>query len=188
MWEIHVFLRDSQARAGLNTLRGLQELPPCPGCQGADSLEMLSPRAHHLEFHHTLPLPCPKFGPVPSCALSSWLLDRFSCDAASVSALCAAQSTSPWGPTTSWNERGPSTSSQWEEPSPTHAIMMRLWPTTSCYCRWDTRLHWVWDPSIQGSASPMTSFLTLLLYNPSVVPMLRRRQPHYCPAASVGQQ
>ena len=34
----------------------------------------------------------------------------------------------------------------------------------------------------------MNSFLTLLLYNTSVVPMLRRRQPYYCPVASVGQQ
>ena len=32
----------------------------------------------------------------------------------------------------------------------------------------------------------MNPFLTLLLYNPSVIPMLRRRQPHYCPAVSMG--
>ena len=34
----------------------------------------------------------------------------------------------------------------------------------------------------------MNSFQTLPLYNTSVVPVLRRRQPYYCPVASVGQQ
>ena len=34
----------------------------------------------------------------------------------------------------------------------------------------------------------MNSFQTLLLYNPSMAPVLRRRQPYYCPVASVGQQ
>ena len=44
--------------------------------------------------------------------------------------------------------------------------MIRLGSTTSCYCRWDTWLHRLWDTFPQGSAPLLTSFLTFLLYHP----------------------
>ena len=87
---------------------GAATLPRLPGSR---QFRDAQPQGPSPRFHHTLPLPRPQFCPVPSCALSSWLLGRFSFGNPPLSALCAAQLMSPWGPTTSGNKRGPSRSS-----------------------------------------------------------------------------
>lgn len=121
---------------------------------------MLSSRAHCLEFS------LPKSHPVPSCALSSQPLDCISCDICSLCSLCSLINVT-WGPTTSQNREDPQAGPQGEEPS------------TTCDCNGKT---WVNDIMLlqrgcmaalvlghfpfQGSASPMTSFLPFLLYDP----------------------